>query len=143
MPSGYSRGKTHSQTTWTAMTGEPCNGKLLRTVRRGTDGTGSARIPRQPSTLQHWAFNAVGLSDTQGMPLVEMEQESFALPVMNAIATHFLTATAAARHMRKNGSGVILAITASAVMRYPNVGGFGVASAAIECLCQNRAAGSC
>src|SRR5258708_40018058 len=52
MPSGYSRGKTHSKTTWTAMTGEPCNGKLLRTVRRGADGTGSARIPRQPSTLQ-------------------------------------------------------------------------------------------
>lgn len=86
------------------------------------------------------SFNAVGLSDTQGMPLVEMEQESFALPVMNAIATHFLTATAAARHMRKNGSGVILAITASAVMGYPNVGGFGVACAAIEGFCRQLAA---
>src|SRR5260370_9831948 len=74
------------------------------------------------------------------MPLVEMEQESFALPVMNAIATHFLTATAAARHMRKNGSGVILAITASAVMGYPNVGGFGVACAAIDGFCRHLAA---
>src|SRR5260370_30434961 len=74
------------------------------------------------------------------MPLVEMEQEFFALPVMNAIATHFLTATAAARHMRKNGSGVILAITASAVMGYPNVGGFGVACAAIEGFCRQLAA---
>src|SRR5260370_24306028 len=86
------------------------------------------------------SFNAVGLGDTQGMPLVEMEQESFALPVMNAIATHFLTATAAARHMRKSGSGVILAITASAVMGYPNVGGFGVACAAIEGFCRQLAA---
>src|SRR5258708_17305033 len=86
------------------------------------------------------SFNAVGLGDTQGMPLVEMEQESFALPVMNAIATHFLTATAAARHMRKNGSGVILAITARAVMGYPNVGGFGVACAAIEGFCRQLAA---
>src|SRR5258708_10367705 len=74
------------------------------------------------------------------MPLVEREQEFFALPVMNAIATLFLTATAAARHMRKNGSGVILAITASAVMGYPNVGGFGVACAAIEGFCRQLAA---
>src|SRR5260221_10888080 len=42
--------------------------------------------------------------------------------------------------MRKNGSGVILAITASAVMGYPNVGGFGVACAAIEGFCRQLAA---
>ncbi len=38
------------------MTGEPCNGKLLRTVWRGTDGKGFARIPRQLSTLRATAF---------------------------------------------------------------------------------------
>ena len=29
----------HTQTTWIRMTGEPCNGKLLRTVWRGTCDT--------------------------------------------------------------------------------------------------------
>jgi NAD(P)-dependent dehydrogenase (short-subunit alcohol dehydrogenase family) len=87
------------------------------------------------------SFNAIGLGDTQGAPLVEMQREHFLLPVVNAMATHFLTATAAARHMRKNGSGVILALTAQAARKpYPNVGGFGVAGAAIEGLCRQLAA---
>jgi NAD(P)-dependent dehydrogenase (short-subunit alcohol dehydrogenase family) len=52
---------------------------------------------------------------------------------MNAMHTHFLTATAAARHMAKNKAGVILALTAQ-VSRKPfdSIGGFGVACAAIE-----------
>ncbi len=86
------------------------------------------------------SFNAIGLSDTQGVPLVEMGQEPFVLPVVNAMATHFLTATAATRHMSKNRSGVILALTATAVLGYPNVGGFGVACAAIEGFCRQLAA---
>ncbi|EFH80178.1 SDR family NAD(P)-dependent oxidoreductase [Ktedonobacter racemifer] len=87
------------------------------------------------------SFNVIGLGDTQGAPLVEMEHERFALPIVNAMATHFLTATAAARHMRKNGSGVILALTAQAARSpYPNVGGFGVAGAAIEGFCRQLAA---
>ena len=54
-------------------------------------------------------------------------------------STHFLTA--AARHMRKNESGVILAITAQvACSPYPNAGGFGVACAAIEGFCRQLAA---
>jgi len=86
------------------------------------------------------SFNAIGLGDTQGAPLVEMTQESFALPVVNAMATHFLTEMAAARHMGRNGSGVILAITATAVRGvYPNVGGFGAACAAIEGFCRQLA----
>jgi 3-oxoacyl-[acyl-carrier protein] reductase len=87
------------------------------------------------------SFNAIGLGDTQGAPLAEMSQARFALPIINAMATHFLTATTAARHMAKNGSGVILAITAQAGRNpYPNVGGFGVACAAIEGFCRQLAA---
>ena len=70
-----------------------------------------------------------------------MAQERFVLPVVNVMATHFLRATAAARHMRKNQSGVILAITAQVARSpYPNVGGFGVACAAIEGFCRQLAA---
>lgn len=87
------------------------------------------------------SFNLIDLGDAQGAPLVEMAQERFALPIVNAMATHFLTATAAARQMAKNGSGVILALTAQVARKpYPNSGGFGVACAAIEGLCRQLAA---
>ncbi|HEY4386295.1 MAG TPA: SDR family oxidoreductase [Ktedonobacteraceae bacterium] len=85
-------------------------------------------------------FNLIDLGDAQGKALVEMTQEHFALPIVNAMATHFLTATAAARHMAKSGSGVILTLTAQVAHKpYPNVGGFGVAEAAIESLCRQLA----
>ena len=87
------------------------------------------------------SFNAIDLGDAQGAPLVEMTHEHFMLPIGNAMKTQFLTATAAARHMAKERSGVILAITAQAGRKpYPNTGGFGVACAAIEGLCRQLAA---
>jgi 3-oxoacyl-[acyl-carrier protein] reductase len=78
------------------------------------------------------SFNLIGLGGDQGQPLTAMTREAFGLPIENAMRTHFITATAAARHMRKRG-GVILALTAQ-VARKPYVasGGFGVACAAIE-----------
>ena len=78
------------------------------------------------------SFNLIGLGGEQGQPLAAMARETFALPIENAMRTHFITATAAARHMQKRG-GVILALTAQ-VARKPYVasGGFGVACAAIE-----------
>jgi 3-oxoacyl-[acyl-carrier protein] reductase len=87
------------------------------------------------------SFNAIGLDDMHGLPLTEMEYESFGLPIMTAMKTHFLTGTAALQHMALNGSGVIMAITANAGHTpYPNVGGFGVACAAIEGFCRQLAA---
>ena len=51
------------------------------------------------------SFNAIGLGDTQGVPLVEISHEHFALPIINAMKTHFCTTTTAARHMAKKRSG--------------------------------------
>lgn len=86
------------------------------------------------------SFNAIGLGDAQGAPLVNMTQPHFALPIVTAMTTHFLTATAAGRHMSKKGSGVILALTAQVARKpYPDMGGFGVACAAIEGLCRQLA----
>jgi NAD(P)-dependent dehydrogenase (short-subunit alcohol dehydrogenase family) len=52
----------------------------------------------------------------------------------------FLTARAAARHMIKQGSGVILAITATtARLSLPQVGGTAVTFDAIESLCRQLA----
>ncbi|RLQ93669.1 SDR family NAD(P)-dependent oxidoreductase [Falsibacillus albus] len=86
------------------------------------------------------SFNLIGLGETQGASLVEMEQEQFVSPIITAMQSHFITATAAARHMAKQKAGVILALTAQAARKpYRDVGGFGVAGAAIEGLCRQLA----
>jgi NAD(P)-dependent dehydrogenase (short-subunit alcohol dehydrogenase family) len=78
------------------------------------------------------SFNLIGLGGEQGQPLTSMTHEAFAVSIENAMRTHFLTATAAARHMTKTG-GVILALTAQVARKpYVGSGGFGVACAAIE-----------
>lgn len=87
------------------------------------------------------SFNAVGLEDVQDIPLTEMWIEDFLRPVQKAMQTQFLTTTAAARHMLRQGSGVILSLTATpAGKAYPMVGGFGPACSAIEGFTRNLAA---
>jgi 3-oxoacyl-[acyl-carrier protein] reductase len=86
------------------------------------------------------SFNAIRHGDVHGTPLIDMPFEEFAVPIMNAMRTEFLTARAAARHMVKRGSGVILAITATtARMAIPEVGGTGVTFDAMESLCRQWA----
>jgi NAD(P)-dependent dehydrogenase (short-subunit alcohol dehydrogenase family) len=86
------------------------------------------------------SFNAVSHGDVHGTPLLGMSFEDFARPITNAMRAQFLTARASARHMAKQGSGVILAITATtARMVIPDVGGTGVAFDAIESLCRQWA----
>src|SRR5260370_22360739 len=79
------------------------------------------------------SFNAIGIGYVQGAPLVEMSLEEFTLPIADVMRSQFFTTTAAARHMTRKGSGVILAITATpARMAIPNSGSFGVTCPAIE-----------
>jgi 3-oxoacyl-[acyl-carrier protein] reductase len=86
------------------------------------------------------SFTAVGHGDIHGPPLIEMPFEDFARPITNAMRAQFLTARAAARHMIKRGSGVILTITATTARQsIPNVGGTGVTFDAIESLCRQWA----
>jgi 3-oxoacyl-[acyl-carrier protein] reductase len=54
------------------------------------------------------SFNLISVEDVQGTPLAEMSLEDFERPVMTAVKTQFLTSRAAARHMIRQGSGVIL-----------------------------------
>jgi 3-oxoacyl-[acyl-carrier protein] reductase len=84
-------------------------------------------------------FNAIGMEDIQGIPLLEMPLEDFAQPVVMATRTQFLTARAVARHMVEQGSGVILTVTAEPTPSR-NIGGFGVACSAIEGLWRSLAA---
>ena len=89
------------------------------------------------------SFNAISIRDVQLIPLVEMSFEDFMLPISTGATTHFLTATSAARHMARQGSGVILILSSSAVRAYVSgvyVGGFGIAGTAIEALTKQLAA---
>ena len=54
------------------------------------------------------SFNLISHGDVQGTPLVEMSLDDFERPVLTAVRTQFLTSRAAARHMIRQGSGVIL-----------------------------------
>jgi 3-oxoacyl-[acyl-carrier protein] reductase len=87
------------------------------------------------------SFNAIDIADSiQGTPLIELSSQAVSLPVMYRVATNFLTAKAAARHMVKKGAGVILMITATpARMAWPLTGSFGIEGAAIEGLCRSLA----
>jgi 3-oxoacyl-[acyl-carrier protein] reductase len=86
------------------------------------------------------SFNAISHGDVHGAPLLEMSFEDFARPLTTAMRSQFLTTRAAARHMTRQGSGVILAITAAtARLSIPEVGGTGVTFDAIESLCRQWA----
>lgn len=90
--------------------------------------------------------NAISIrGDLQGTPLIQMPCEDFALPILTGVKTHFLTSTAAARHMVRKRSGVILTLSSSAAglsgrdRRYHLTGGFATACAAIEALSRSLA----
>jgi 3-oxoacyl-[acyl-carrier protein] reductase len=87
------------------------------------------------------SFNAIGLEDVQGIPIVDMSLEDFLRPVTISMKTQLLTTKAAGQYMIRQGSGVILSITATpAAKMYPLVGGFGPACSAIEGFARNLAA---
>jgi 3-oxoacyl-[acyl-carrier protein] reductase len=87
------------------------------------------------------SFNGISYGEVvHGIPLLEMRYEDFAGSISTAIRAQFLTARAAARHMVRRGSGVIMTITATtARLTIPNVGGTGVIFDAIESLCRQWA----
>jgi 3-oxoacyl-[acyl-carrier protein] reductase len=77
------------------------------------------------------SFNVISYGDVQ-KPLMELSVEDFLQPIENAMRTHFLTGKAAARHMVKRGSGVILAFGGNGPQTLPGLGGFKVALDAVE-----------
>lgn len=57
------------------------------------------------------SFNLITHGDVQGTPMVEMSLDDYTRPVVTAVTTTFLTTRAAARHMIRQGSGVILRLS--------------------------------
>ena len=86
------------------------------------------------------SFNLIGVPNVQNITLTEMSLENFIQPITANMTTQFLTATAAGRIMVKQGSGVILSLTATCGgIGYPLTGGFGPSCAAIEGFSANLA----
>jgi 3-oxoacyl-[acyl-carrier protein] reductase len=86
------------------------------------------------------AFNAVGVSHVQGIPLEKLTLEDYWLPVQVYAQTHFITAKAVATHMAKQRSGVILTLsTPAGRMAGPGFLGHSVACAGIEALTRHLA----
>jgi 3-oxoacyl-[acyl-carrier protein] reductase len=78
-------------------------------------------------------FNAIGMEDIQGTPLLEMPLDDFMHPIITAARTQFLTARAVGRRMMAQGSGVIMTVTAEPTPT-ENMGGFMAACSALESL---------
>lgn len=86
------------------------------------------------------SFNAVAINEVQGVPLVDMSLEDFMMPIVEAARTHFITATAAARRMCAQGSGVIVMLSSSAARESRHrMGGFNLACAGIEAFTRSLA----
>lgn len=86
------------------------------------------------------SFNAVSLDPVQNVPLVDLSVEDFMTPITRAARTHFVTATAAARRMTAQRSGVIVMLSSSAARESRHrMGGFNLACASIEALTRSLA----
>jgi 3-oxoacyl-[acyl-carrier protein] reductase len=87
------------------------------------------------------SINLIGVGDVQGTPLAEMSLRDFEQPIHNAVRTTFLTARAAARHMIRQGSGVILTFGGTGdPLRDYFIGGFQIALGAVDVLRRQLAA---
>jgi 3-oxoacyl-[acyl-carrier protein] reductase len=81
------------------------------------------------------SFNLISHGDVQGTPMTEMSLDDYTRPVVVAVRTTFLTSRAAARHMVRQGSGVVLMFGGSGEpVRDYYIGGVQVAFGAVECM---------
>jgi NAD(P)-dependent dehydrogenase (short-subunit alcohol dehydrogenase family) len=79
------------------------------------------------------ALNAIGIPHVQGTPFAALSAEDYAHPITAYTRTNFLTAKAVARHMVKQGSGVILTLsTSGSQLSGQGFLGYGVTCGAIE-----------
>jgi NAD(P)-dependent dehydrogenase (short-subunit alcohol dehydrogenase family) len=106
-------------------------GAVRQHLRQVVDSAGTVDI----------SFNLVGITAVQNIPLIEMTLPEFVQTITEIMTTQFLTTTAAGQIMVRQGSGVILSLTATpGGIGYPLTGGFGPACAAMEGYSKNLAA---
>ncbi|GAA3436733.1 SDR family NAD(P)-dependent oxidoreductase [Kutzneria kofuensis] len=89
------------------------------------------------------SVSVIDIADHQGTPLVDMALEDFERPIRIAVRSTFLTARAAARHMIRQRSGVILTFGGDGggePIRDYSIGGLQVALNAVDFLRRQLAA---
>lgn len=89
------------------------------------------------------SVNVIDVADVQGTPLAEMSLQDFEQPIRIATRSTFLTTRAAARHMIRQRSGVILTFGGDGggePIRDYWIGGFQVALVAVDFLRRQLAA---
>jgi NAD(P)-dependent dehydrogenase (short-subunit alcohol dehydrogenase family) len=87
------------------------------------------------------SFNLITQGDAQGTPIADMTKDAFLQAIVNGASTLFLTARAAARHMRPQGSGVILHLSSgSSRGTAPGMGNTGPKDAAMDATARYLAA---
>jgi NAD(P)-dependent dehydrogenase (short-subunit alcohol dehydrogenase family) len=82
-------------------------------------------------------YNAVGpqaIEYDNVKPTMEVSYEKFLIPLNTYVASNFLTARAAARHMLRRHSGVILFVTGTPSRGIPQTSAIGAAMGAIEAM---------
>lgn len=80
-------------------------------------------------------MSVISQGDVQGTPLIDMSLDDYERPIMTSVRSTFLTSRAVARHMIKQGSGVILAFGGSGdPIRNYSIGGVQVALHAVEAM---------
>jgi 3-oxoacyl-[acyl-carrier protein] reductase len=86
------------------------------------------------------SYNLMATGVAMGARLAELSEKRFSSAAFDRVRSNFITATAAARIMQKQGSGVVIGLTAS-TGRLPQAqtGGFSVGCAAIETLLKQLA----
>jgi 3-oxoacyl-[acyl-carrier protein] reductase len=86
------------------------------------------------------SFNAIGVKVVQNIPLTDIAADDFMSPITSVMRAQFLTATGVGKLMMKQGSGVILSLTATpGGIGYPYTGGFAPACSALESFSRNLA----
>lgn len=87
------------------------------------------------------SFNAIGVQVVQNIPLIDIAVKDFLNPMTSIMQSQFITSIAAAKIMKKQGSGIILSLTATpGGIGYPYTGGFAPACCALESFSRNLAA---
>ncbi|GGM21808.1 SDR family NAD(P)-dependent oxidoreductase [Dactylosporangium sucinum] len=81
------------------------------------------------------SVNVIADYDVQGTPMVEMAADDYLSPILTNVRSKFLTTRAAARHMLRQGSGVLLFFGGAsdpAPLRDYSIGGLQTAFEAVE-----------
>jgi NAD(P)-dependent dehydrogenase (short-subunit alcohol dehydrogenase family) len=87
------------------------------------------------------SFNLITVGDAQGTPIADMTKDAFLHAIVGGASALFLTARAAARHMRPQGSGVILHLSSgSSRGAAPGMGNTGPKDAAMDATARYLAA---